>query len=84
MVNEIAVAGLLGGVGGLVRGLVGIFKAMRQKEKFNFKYCILTIVIAIIIGAFTGIIVSKDYRVNLLAGYAGIDILEGLYKGFKR
>jgi len=82
--NEIAVAGLLGGVGGLVRGLVGIFKAIKQKEKFNPKYYLLTVVIAIIIGAFTGVIVSKDYRVNLLAGYAGIDILEGLYKGFRK
>ena len=82
--NEIVVAGLLGGLGGLVRGLVGIFKAMKQKEQLNAKYYLLTVVIAIIIGAFTGVVVSKDYRVNLLAGYAGIDILEGLYKGFKR
>lgn len=84
MVNEIAVAGILGGVGGLVRGLVGILKALKKKQKLSIRYYLLTVVIAIIIGAFTGVIISKDYRVNLLAGYAGIDILEGLYKGLKR
>ena len=36
-----------------------------------------------IIGVFTGIVFNFDSRLSLLAGYAGTDILEGIYKSFK-
>jgi hypothetical protein len=36
-----------------------------------------------IIGVFTGIVFNFDPRLSLLAGYAGTDILEGIYKSFK-
>ncbi len=36
-----------------------------------------------IIGIFIGIIFDFDPRLSLLAGYAGTDILEGIYKSFK-
>lgn len=38
--------------------------------------------IALIIGIFVGIIFNFDPRLSLLAGYAGTDILEGIYKSF--
>jgi len=41
------------------------------------------VVVAIVIGVFVGIIFNFDYRLSLLAGYAGTDILEGIYKSFK-
>jgi hypothetical protein len=38
--------------------------------------------VAVVIGIFVGIIFNFDVRVSLLAGYAGTDILEGIYKSF--
>ena len=37
------------------------------------------IIIAVIIGVFTGLVFNFDPRLSLLAGYAGTDILEGIY-----
>ena len=39
-------------------------------------------IIVLIIGVFVGIIFNYDPRLSLLAGYAGTDILEGIYKSF--
>ena len=80
--NEIIPSGLLGGLGGLTRGILGLFKAMSKGKKINWAYWGITICIAIVIGVFTGIIFSFDPRLALLAGYAGTDILEGVYKAF--
>ena len=43
----------------------------------------ITVLVALVIGIFTGLIFNFDYRLSLLAGYAGTDILEGIYKSFK-
>ena len=40
------------------------------------------VIIAMIIGVFVGIVFDFDPRLSLLAGYAGTDILEGIYKSF--
>jgi len=66
----IVLSGILGGIGGLTRGVVG------------WTYYVITVMIAVIIGIFTGIIFNYDNRLSLLAGYAGTDILEGIYKSF--
>ncbi len=83
MSNTILLAGLLGGLGGLTRGFVGLLKAMSLRRRILWNYYAITVVIAWIIGIFTGIIFSFDPRLSLLAGYAGTDILEGIYKSFK-
>jgi len=74
-----------GFLGGIVRSLVGVVKhgVLLKKEKFKPRYFFLTIIISGIIGVFTSILVANDYRLALLAGYAGSDILEGLYKAQK-
>ncbi len=41
------------------------------------------ILLIVVIGIFVGIIFDFDPRLSLLAGYAGTDILEGIYKSFK-
>jgi hypothetical protein len=46
-------------------------------------YYLITVLVAATIGVFTGIIFNFDYRLSLLAGYAGTDIIEGIYKSFK-
>ena len=75
-------AGLLGGIGGLTRGFIGLLKAMSLRRKILWNYYVITVIIAVVIGIFIGIIFDFDYRLSLLAGYAGTDILEGIYKSF--
>ena len=81
--DGIVFAGLLGGIGGLTRGVVGLLKALSLRRRIIWTYYAITVAIAIIIGIFVGIIFDFDPRLSLLAGYAGTDILEGLYKSFK-
>jgi len=76
-------AGLLGGIGGLTRGFVGLLKALSLRRRIIWGYYTITVLIAVVIGIFVGIIFNFDPRLSLLAGYAGTDILEGLYKSFK-
>lgn len=75
-------AGVLGGIGGLTRGFVGLLKALSLRRKILWGYYAITVMIALIIGVFVGIIFNFDPRLSLLAGYAGTDILEGIYKSF--
>lgn len=81
--NETIIAGMLGCLGGMVRGLVGLMKAFSAKRQINWQYWLLSVAIAAVIGAFTGIIFNFDYRLSLLSGYAGTDVIEGIYKSFK-
>jgi len=74
---------ILGGVGGLTRGFIGLLKALSLRRRILWGYYTITVVIAVVIGAFIGLIFNFDYRLSLLAGYAGTDILEGIYKSFK-
>ena len=73
--EPIILAGLLGGLGGLTRGVVGLLKALSLRRKILWGYYAITVLIALII--------DFDPRLSLLAGYAGTDILEGIYKSFK-
>ena len=82
MVEGVVLAGLLGGIGGLTRGFVGLLKALSLKRRILWNYYAITVVIAVVIGVFVGIIFDFDTRLSLLAGYAGTDILEGIYKSF--
>ena len=52
-------------------------------RKILWTYWAITVTIAMIIGIFTGIVFNFYPRLSLLAGYAGTDILEGIYKSFK-
>ena len=81
--DEIFLAGLLGGIGGLTRGVVGLLKALSLRRRILWLYYSITVAVAVVIGVFIGIIFNFDYRLSLLAGYAGTDILEGIYKSFK-
>lgn len=81
--EEVVIPALLGGVGGLTRGIVGLLKALSLRRRIIWNYYLITVVIAGIIGIFVGIVFNFDYRLALLSGYAGTDILEGLYKSFQ-
>jgi len=75
-------AGIFGFIGGLTRGLVGIFKLTKRKKKFKLDYFASTLFLSAVIGIFAGLLFAQDYRLSLLAGYAGTDLIEGLYKIF--
>ena len=80
--STLVLPGLLGGVGGLTRGVIGLLKALSLRRRIMWGYYVITVVVAIIIGVFVGLIFNFDWRLALLAGYAGTDILEGIYKSF--
>ena len=80
--DGVMLAGLLGGIGGLTRGVVGLLKALSLRRRILWGYYLITVLVAVIIGGFVGIIFDFDPRLSLLAGYAGTDILEGIYKSF--
>lgn len=81
--DTLLLAAILGGVGGLTRGFVGLLKALSMNRRIIWAYYAITVAIAVVIGIFVGIIFDFDTRLSLLAGYAGTDILEGIYKSFQ-
>lgn len=70
--------------GGIVRAIIGILKVKRLKAQFEWKYFAFTVVASGVIGMFAGMLVNADYRLTMLAGYAGMDLIEGLYKAQQR
>jgi len=82
ILTQVVYPALLGGAGGLTRGVIGLLKALSLRRRILWGYYIITVIVAAIIGIFVGIIFNFDYRLSLLAGYAGLDILEGIYKSF--
>lgn len=83
VMSSLILPGLLGAAGGLTRGVVGLLKAMALRREILWGYWIITVFVALLIGMFVGLIFNFDYRLSLLAGYAGTDILESIYKSFK-
>ena len=72
---------LPGMVGGAVRGLIGVSKhVLKNKETFSLFRFIFSIITAIIAGAVAAVLTNGDWRISLLAGYAGSDLLDSLYK----
>ena len=80
MVSELILIGAAGFTGGLIRGLVGILKAVRQGRKLKRKYFVTTLVLSALIGLIAGMFVENDVRFAVLAGYVGGDFIESLYK----
>ena len=82
---EVTTAHIISGlIGGLIRAIVGITKDQTftpEKFKMRWGYFLTSILVAVIVGVVSGIIVDgDDWRISLLAGYAGTDFLENLYK----
>ena len=75
---------ILGGLfGGLLRGLLGIAKSLitKKEESINYGYFFLSLAVSMIVGVIAASLWPEgDFRIALLAGYAGSDFLEGLYK----
>lgn len=81
--DQILIQALAGASGGLIRGLVGITKAKEFNPttfKFEWRMFGFTILVSMLTGLMSGLIMNVDWRMSLLAGYAGSDLLESLYK----
>ena len=83
IISGLVLPASLGGIGGLTRAFVGLLKALSLRRRILWTYYLITVVVATVIGIFTGLIFNFDWRLSLLAGYAGSDILEGIYKSFQ-
>jgi len=73
---------LAGFVGGITRGLVGFVKNKTLEKTNHFKpqYFLVTILISGIVGGAAGALADTEWQVSFLAGYAGTDFIESLYK----
>jgi len=74
---------IMGAAGGAVRSLVGILKYMernRRNEKLRVGYLLFSILVSAVIGGFAGALAGGSWRIAALAGYAGTDFIESLYK----
>ncbi len=74
---------LAGGLGGFIRGIVGIYKSYSANPKafvFDWKLFGISVFVSVITGQMAGVVFNGEWRSSLLAGYAGSDFLESLYK----
>lgn len=78
--NELVLIAAAGFTGGLIRGLIGILKALKQGRKIKKKYFITTVAASALIGLIASMFVDGDIKFAILAGYVGTDFMESLYK----
>ncbi len=73
---------LAGFMGGLIRALVGFVKNknIEKADHFRPQYFLITILISGVVGAAAGTLADTEWQVSFLAGYAGTDFIENLYK----
>jgi|TARA_Y100000310_G_scaffold153608_1_gene153020 hypothetical protein len=72
---------LLGILGGFVRALYGLLKAVNQGIMINKGYFFTSLIISGFIGGLLGYMIDIDFRVAAMAGYVGTDILENVFVG---
>jgi fluoride ion exporter CrcB/FEX len=84
--NELLTSAIFGLVGGLARSIVGLLKHYRinHKTKFKLNYLLITLLGSAIIGSFSSLILFSDFKLSLIAGYVGIDIIENLVKAYRK
>lgn len=81
---DLLVSILYGVLGALIRLLISLLKNYQTEGKINFKRLWFFFVLLIFVGAFSGIVLGINKQLSLLGGYAGIDLIDGYYKAFKR
>lgn len=81
--GSLATMVLAGAAGGAVRSLVGILKYLernRRRAKLRVGYLLFSVFVSAAIGGFAGALCDGNGKVAALAGYAGTDFIESLYK----
>jgi len=80
--NTIETGMIAGFVGGIARGLSSFMKKNKAGTagKFNYSYFFTTVFFSGILGGIAGAVAETNWKTAFLAGYAGMDFLENLYK----
>jgi uncharacterized membrane protein (Fun14 family) len=65
--DSIFLPAALGGIGGLTRGFIGLLKALSLRRKILWGYYSITVLVALIIGIFVGLIFMTQITVTLNA-----------------
>lgn len=75
---------LAGFLGGVIRGLIGITKYVTatpsKRRKVRKDWIVLNLLSSGGLGLIVGVFIANDVRFALLAGYAGTDFIENLFK----
>ncbi len=82
--NEILFAAIFGAIGAIVRVLIIALQLTQLKQKVQLTGYLIYVIVVIAVGAFSGIVLSYGKVLSFLAGYAGLDLIEGYYKVFKK
>ena len=85
MVSELVITVAAGFLGGLIRSAIGLLKwqtraPMQKRMKFSGHYLLATVLLAGLLGVVAGLYVQNDPRFAVLAGYAGTDFVDGVYR----
>jgi len=80
--NKYEIYIIAGFVGGIARGLSSYMKNVKtgRSPKFNYSYFFTTVFFSGILGGIAGALSESNWQTSFLAGYAGIDFIENLYK----
>lgn len=82
--NDLTTAIIYGILGGVARLVVDLIKSYQLKRKINFRRFGFYIILLIGFGAFSGIVFGFMKQLSFLGGYAGLDLIDGYYKHFRR
>jgi hypothetical protein len=84
MSSELLLTVFAGFLGGLLRAVIGILKWQTRTPtrafRFSWHYLVATLLLAGLLGTVAGLYIVNDPRFAVLAGYAGTDFIEGLYR----
>lgn len=81
--NEIIMYAGFGIIGGIVRTLVESLKGLTFKQ-FSWKGFWMYSLVVLVVGAFSGVVLGFGKILSFLAGYAGLDLIDGYYKAFMK
>lgn len=82
--SELIISAGFGILGAVARVLVVSLKTIQLKKKISYSGLGIYAIVVLSVGAFSGIVLSYGKVLSFLAGYAGLDLIEGYYKVFKR
>ena len=73
-----------GFLGGFIRGIVGVTRHIvgtpTKKKKIRKDWIVLSLLSSGGMGLLAGVFIAEDIKFALLAGYAGTDFVENLFK----
>ena len=82
--EEKLIAAVFGGLGGLTRSCIGMFKAHARHDKIKFGYILRTAKLSVFSGTLIGVMLGFNPLISFIAGYVGSDAIEGVVASFKR